>query len=77
MKIVVIRIIVTVNAESTKSRCIKTKRDDTDSEEQDKRMGEIIPAWPRGITHSAVLQLGRVARLLKLDTIQQANLQWH
>ena len=63
--------------ESTKSRCIKTKRDDTDSEEQDKRMGEIIPAWPRGITRSAVLQLGRVARLLKLDTIQQANLQWH
>ena len=30
--------------ESTKSRCIKTKRDDTDSEEQGKRMGEIIPA---------------------------------
>ena len=49
--------------ESTKSSCIKTKRDDTDSEEQGKRMGEIIPAWPIGITRSVMLQLGRVARL--------------
>ena len=63
--------------DSTKSRCIKTKRDDTDSEEQGKRMVEIIPARPGGITRSAVLLLGRVARLLKLDTIQQANLQLH
>ncbi len=53
------------------------ERDDTDSEEKDKRMEEIIPAWARVVTRSAVLQLGRVARLLKLDTIQQANLQLH
>ena len=42
--------------ESTKSRCIKTKRDDTDSEEQGKRTGEIIPAWQSGIIRSAMLQ---------------------
>ena len=53
------------------------ERDDTDSEEQDKRTGEIIPAWARVVTRSAVLQLGRVARLLKLDIIQPPNLQLH